>query len=669
MKSYSTAPILALVAGALIFSIQPMVGKELLPYVGGSAYVWVSLMCTCILLMVVAYEYGRWLTKKSIKTVHLIYTATAACAIASRIVYHLFFAEVVHHLLRVLHPEIAVIVLILVSLGVPLILLGTTTMLLSYMLSIQKERVYPIYVWSSVGSLVGLCIYPFIIERYIPISYQQIIWTIIYTICIWMIRRSLQVAKKQMNHDIRGENTIQKDHIPPIKYGIWLTASSISVCMTFSLVRLATLELPAMPFTWLIPNALYLVSYVVGFSNRSWKLVCVHVCIGVSMSGALLLHHGDYIQITAWLKLVLVSIGLWSMQLLLHNALYRTRPAETSYGALYTTITYGGAIGAIVSLSVSLFAIPQLAIVGMLMIIGWGILIYVWSYAGKRFVLIGSIALICVIILFSPRNLQLDPPAVSPSLYRNTNLYGDIDVRQESPTVRLLYSGNVYHGEQLIGTPYEQEPSMYYKKDSGLGIGLTAIRNRRNGSPLLIGNIGLGIGTTAAYCIRDDQMIFYELNPAVIHISSTYFTYLQGCTQRGGRVMSIQGDGRIELSKHLAITEKDRFDILTIDAFTGDAIPTHVLTDEAMKLYLEKTKEDGAIFFHITNTYLDLSSVIQNLAIKHGLQTYTVENSASVWVIVSKTPIDSLQAFRSPTPASTTYWTDQYSSIIDVIKR
>ena len=256
-------------------------------------------------------------------------------------------------------------------------------------------------------------------------------------------------------------------------------------------------------------------------------------------------------------------------------------------------------------------------------------------------------------------------------LNKSRNFYGVsrvIESKSEEGSVRVLMNGTTDHGSQNINDTPSFEPTMYYARDTGVGILITQHPKYLKKEPMRIGVIGMGVGTLSGYCRPNDHFRYYELNPDVARIAETYFSYNAHCRELGGNIDVVLGDGRLSLQKELTMNSSQKFDVLVIDAFTDGVVPLHLLTQEAMRVYLAHLAEGGVIAFHVSNAYIDFPLALATVVRGMGLYTYMHHVLSADWFFVSPSALSSPVFPEGYRPTTERSWTDNYSNILPFIK-
>jgi SAM-dependent methyltransferase len=428
------------------------------------------------------------------------------------------------------------------------------------------------------------------------------------------------------------------------------------------------------PLLWILPLIAYLLSFVLAFTDERWHpraLVLLLGLFGLASAGYRL-YRGDLGRPIVPV-VVVYCIALFCVCLFCHSEVYRRRPAPARLTTFYFCIAAGGALGAIfvgvvapLTLSGNYEVAIGLSIAALLGVAA------TWSYGIPARALCSAAAVaLAGLVSKQIRDDRQD------MLLRVRNFYGTLDVTQVKDgnyhvPVRTLYHGVIEHGQEVFSTALGHAPTTYYGHPSGVGLALDLCCGNR---PRRVGVIGLGTGTLAAYGRPGDVFRFYELNPAVPRIARNYFAYLR---DSAARIEIAMGDARVSLANE----PPQRFDVLAIDAFSGDAIPVHLLTTQALEVYRRHMAPGGIIAFHVSNRYLNLAPVVQQIADNAGLMTALISSDddtphdlySADWVLVT----DNTSFLAQPAvakakqaitvPAGLHRWTDDYNSLLPILR-
>jgi hypothetical protein len=451
-----------------------------------------------------------------------------------------------------------------------------------------------------------------------------------------------------------------------------------------------TQEVAAIPFLWVLPLVLYLASYIVSFSGDRFyaRRIFGGVLVVATAAYVWVDHQGFNVPFVH--QIVVYSALLFAGCMVCHGELARLKPHPRSLTVYYLLISIGGALGGIAVNLVAPFLFAGFWELPLGVIACWALFAAAVLVGQPRLVagLIPtriSLAIVGVLAVYACVWFVDVRVTADNALLTRRNFYGVLQVSERNrhdPTLHAyrLYHGITLHGIQYVSADRRHLPTTYYTEESGVGLAL--LNHPARPGALRVGVLGLGVGTLAAYCQPDDTWRLYEINPDVVRIAEgegDYFHYLADCT---GRVEVVQGDARIDLEQELARGERQHFDVLVLDAFNSDSIPVHLLTREALALYLEHLAPDGVLALHISNRYLDLRPVVWGLADHFDLATALINTRGdgerrqpSVWMLAAREgdvlarPAIAERTTPRPDPSPVVrLWTDDYSNLFQILQ-
>jgi hypothetical protein len=668
----------------LLFLVQPIIAKELLPQFGGSASVWL----TCLVFFQSALLLGyagadRLVTAVPARWQTVLVGVLVLAAAATLPIVPAVRGGPACSGLAATNPALGVLATLAVTVGLPYVLVSATSPVVQswYACSLPSRSPYVLFALSNLASMLALFGYPLLLEPWVGTHWQAYGWSGAYLAWAALIMACAIAARTrgQGSTDVAAEDAVASPQLPPAsQHGEWLLLSGLGSWLLLALTRHLTRDVAAIPLLWILPLAVYLLTFIVAFSDRHWLSARALTLSGIV---ALLL----YAAFTAWTSWpgaddhglpIAAPIGLFcgvlaGTCLLCNGGLARSRPAPRYLTRFYLTLSLGGAAGAVL---IGLVA-PAVMNVDFDLEIGMVAcaLLVVWRIRHQHRALLILSALTAVLVLAAAglvvQQFYDGTVLARRNFYGNLRVY-DWDLGAAGPA-RSLANGIIVHGTQNLAPALRRRPTEYYGDASGIGHAMAALQ--KDPAPHRIGVIGLGTGTMAAYGRRGDVMRFYEINPQVIDIAQREFTFLR---DSAARVEVAQGDARLSLGTEAP----QRFDVLVIDAFTGDAIPVHLLTVEALDLYLHHLQPHGIIAFHVSNLYLDLVPVVQRLAQARRLATLLVDsdqeddfNTSSSWMLVSPDPrtlaVHEIAAVAQTVPSNTTrLWTDDFNDLLPFLR-
>lgn len=664
----------------LLFTVQLIVGKRILPWFGGVASVWTATMLFFMSVLFLGYLYVGFLSRFSKKIqirLHLTLSALGLISVAINYFFNqaLIFQNPDWQIFQSLSPTSHILLLVFASIGIPYFLLSTTSTLLQYWFvqANPNQSPYPLYVTSNVGSLLGLLSYPLIFEPKFSLTSQENLWLIFFLVYLLLI---LVISKIFTNLKLLTKSVKNKfTKLSISSYIPWLALSTTSNIALLATTAKITQSISPIPFLWIVPLALFLISFIIAFSDSRWYSRPFHgTLLLFSVVFTVLITTGN-LDFSYWINLGIILFTLFIVNLVCHAELFASRPAPQFLVPFYITISFGGVLASLFCAILAPALFPDLWELPLSMIFAVFLYLLVMIYASEnrlqkiQHYVISILAITFILIQFK----TMFKTNSSDSLQKSRNFYGILRVYDstinDSDDIRDLVNGSIDHGFQYLDASRSSVPTSYYQRNSGGGIAIDKNLKREAKQPMRIGVIGLGAGTMAAYCLPGDYFRFYEINPEVISINEKYFTFISHCREVGGKVDIILGDARLSLKNEQLSGNLQKFDILIVDAFTDDAIPVHLLTKEAIKLYFTHMDDKGIIAFHISNRYLSLDKVLDKAAATLGYYVFRHESPNSLWYLMSAAPLKKPFGFSPPISQSgINLWTDDYSNILQIIK-
>ncbi len=657
-----------------LFLVQPIIAKQILPWFGGSAAVWATCMVFFQVVLLAGYAYSDALSR------HFSPRAQAAIHISLLLVSLAFIP-----IIAAVHwkpvgdedPTLRILQLLLGTIGLPYFLLSTTGPLVQSWVArtLTGSHVYRYFSLSNLASLLALMCYPFLIEPNAAIVGQAWGWSAVYAGFVAMCavsglvfaRRAHSLAVKK----VRAEHVPEGAWVPALRdYMLWLAAAALGSFLLLAVTNHITQNVAAIPFLWLLPLTLYLMTFVLCFESDWWyrRRVILPIAAGFMAMGS----YGLYASIPGgiWVAIAIYAVGLFFLCMFLHGELARLRPGPRYLTRFYLMLSLGGALGGV---AVGLIAPRVLPAYWEL---GAGLtltaLLATVILKDHKLVRAGSWALVGLTLTCLVLQIQDDR---TDSRVLERNFYGSlltVDTNRENAknNVRQIYHGSVKHGEQFLAPERRREATAYYGASAGVGLAIAS----KSQPGVRVGIIGLGAGTLAVYGRAGDHYTIYEIDPAVIDLAKREFSFLADSL---ANIDIVLGDARLQLERE----PDQQFDVLAIDAFSGDSIPVHLITAQAMAVYMRHLKLDGILAFHLTNRFLSLPPVVYNIAKAQNLAVALIhdenDNPAlrnTDWVLVSRDPavlkVDSIRRATSdikPIPGLGV-WTDDFNNLFTVLK-
>ncbi len=584
-------------AAFLAFAIQPIMGKRLLPIYGGTSATWLGCMVYFQLALLLGYSWAAWLVRKSI-SVQL--TATTVVALLAVLAYHLPSdeADSAASILRVVWR------LSYTTLPAMILLFSTSPLLHGWLRRRGEEVPYYLYSISNAGSLVAVLLYPFVIETELRLSEQSNYWHALLVVLAALLVGAGYILKRTTPDSGTAPAREVPEPFALDQAALWVLLSALTcVTMLAATYHLAA-ELGSSPLAWVGPFSAYLLSFMVAFSGRwrPWMTRTALVWLAVSLAGFMVAKGFTASTVnaaSAWWLLSLTASGCFVGNALLHSV----RPA-LRFERYYLILAAGGVLGGILSSAVIPYFLSrpiefELASVALLAI---GVL---WL-TGRRdpaTVIVVLLILAAPVLSLGLSQIRQEAPNGRMDHYRD--LYGHIMVKTDARSV-VLSSDTTTHGSQLTtDAASRRRPTLYYTESTGVGRTIERLQAQR--PAMKVGIIGLGAGTLAAYARAGDIYDFWDIDPKSIRVARANFTFV---AESAGRINLIERDGR----KALEDTKSD-YDLIVIDAFTGDGVPSHLLTAEAMNLYFRRlAARNGLLVVHASTRYSRLFPVVEATA-------------------------------------------------------
>lgn len=670
----------------LLFQVQPFIAKAILPYFGGSATVWTSCMLFFQTLLLAGYAYAHGLQKLSFKRqwqVHIIVLIAAICLLP--------FSTPVPNTFDNSNSQIATILVTLLSaIGLPYFVLSSTGPLVQHWFSLSNQHKVPykLYALSNAGSLLALISYPFLFEPQLSLKSQTITWSLGFVIFAMAIACLAWQLKDKINSQAHKE-AIQSTHVPAFHIFLWLMLSALGVAILVSTTNAMTQNVAPMPFLWVLPLALYLITFIVAFNNPRWYIRWYWFAFFVLSALMALMMQAVGSQFDFVSQVLMYSFILFAACMICHGELYKLVPDSSRLTLYYLIIALGGVIG---SAFVSILA-PQIftkfteypnSILAILAIFTLCVFVSTRNTTHIGFIptRLAVVGLTVIFIGTSALQWQLSTTLHQHEIASHRNFYGllsVVDTEVNSKPERRLIDGTTSHGTQSLIVGEQNIAKSYYRKNTGVALALEHYLPASINISTKVGLIGLGAGTLAAYARPNQQYHFYELNPAVVDFAYQHFSYLNNTRSK---VDISVGDGRLLLQEAYDNKGSEEFDILVLDAFSGDAIPAHLLTVEAFELYAKHLKNKGVLAVHISNSHLDLTALTNNLAKHIKMNAYYFftpstndEPNEAQWVLVTTNQLFinryAVKKHLTQWPETSRpdiLWTDDFSNLLSVLK-
>ncbi len=683
----------------LLFQIQPMIARTILPWFGGTSAVWSTVQMVFQVVLTGGYAYANWLTGKT-RHREIIHLAMLGVSLGLMLVLGLAWKSPIT-------PDVSwkpvysgfpvwdICKLLFVSVGLPYFLLSTNSPLMQawFHRTFPEKTAYRLYALSNAGSLLGLVTYPVLVEPYLTLAWQGRLWLLMYIVYAGLAAygaiKSLRIKPVEESNPVP---TIKDSGPRPTArdYGLWIALAAAASILLLATTSQITQEVAVIPFLWVLPLTIYLFSFILAFSGERWysRQAYLIILFIASLLVGWTLGHSDAPGIPA--QIGIYSLGLFAACMVCHGELYRLRPHPTHLTRFYLMVSVGGAIGGVFINFVTPFIFKGYWELPLGYTLCWLLFLAVTFVAAsvvrQRWVFIlNNVLLLSMVFISGARSYLLIHTDLDASLYRERNFYGVVSVRElgvpgSSSDRYALVHGVTIHGYQFVTAEQRDLPTSYYGKAGGGGLAI--LNHPKRGHGMRVGVLGLGVGTLAVYGQPGDVYRFYEINPLVIQLAEGQGGYFSFLADSQAKIEIVPGDARLSLEQELASTGSQSFDVLVLDVFNGDSIPVHLLDREAFDLYLQHLQPDGILAVHISNSHLDLVPVVWTLADYFGLGRIVVEdpgmgveNFPSIWVLLAR----DLSLLEAPALLSRArpmigyvspvrLWTDDYSNLFQILK-
>lgn len=655
----------------LLFQVQPIIGKLVLPWFGGSASAWTVCMLFFQLTLLLGYLYShltsRYLAPRRQAWLHagLLLAAALTLPIIPDSGWKPSAGD---------DPALLLLGLLTATIGLPYFILSTTGPLLQHWYAQERPGSVPyrLFALSNFASLLGLLSYPLLFEPRFTLKEMSTFWSVgfaLFAVCCSTLALKGRVRSAAT---ARAANAAGK---PTLRDSLfWCVLAAIPTVILMSATSHLTANIAPVPLLWVLPLLIYLLTYILCFESGRWYRRWLFLPL-MAILTPLLIACSTYPSLMpagiVWPTLLFcVAIFVYCMGC--HGELARLKPAPAQLTSYFLMIALGGAVGGIFTGLVAPRIFDDdyelaLSCIAAVCSVGAACLHRQPEPALRSRPIKATI--LCTTLL----GVMWAANAVSPATptIKGRNFYGTVKVKETgsgASAVRQLTHGVIIHGRQFLDPARRRWPTTYFGSTSGAGIAIAA---GRDGGPQHVGIIGLGIGTMAAYCRPGDWYRFYEINPLVVQFANRHFSFLRDCAARKEIAL---GDARLAMEAE----PSQQFDVLAVDAFSGDAVPVHLLTQEAFAVYFRELKADGVLAVHVSNRYLNLVPIVNKAAERFNRVAYLANSAsdearglkAATWVLVGQR--ENLARFAGlhelPPAPELRPWTDDYSTLLGIMK-
>lgn len=684
----------------LLFQVQPLISKRILPWFGGSPAVWTTCMLFFQVLLLCGYAYAHLLTTRLSQRRQVV-THLAVLGLGIAALPLLFLPLYLGGAWKPASPDwptVRILLLLAVTVGVPYFALSSTSPLLQKWLVTARpgKRVYRLFALSNVGSLLALLSFPFVMEPLFSTRKMAIGWSAGFIAFALLCARTGLAAFRAPLGGLSGDPppaaAPMEERVPPIVWLLWLSLPACASVMLLAVTNKICQDVAVVPFLWVLPLTLYLLSFIICFDSDRWYFRPVFwplMAAGVACMCWMLTAQAGGGDLDILWQIAGYALGLFVCSMVCHGELVRLRPGGRHLTAFYLMVAAGGALGGVfvalvaplifktyaeLNLGIWLSAAAALAALAYSLKLASrrsGTFHRPAVYLRRVGIPLAAIGLVPLGVVLA-RNVSI----MQAACFRiSRNFYGVLRVFEDDKNDPELHSftlvhGRICHGKQYTGS-LRRKPMTYFGEGSGVGLAMRLYPGRQ--AAIRVGILGLGAATLAAYGRQGDVFRFYEINSEVVALARDPFTYLADSAAKCEIVM---GDARLSLERE----PSQQFDILILDAFSGDAIPVHLLTQEAFQIYLRHLKPGGIIAVNISNWNFDLQPVVAGLADRANLRMVSVQfepakatrQFRSTWVLLTDNEqflaVPTIKLLAKKTGGRRLYWTDDFSDLFSVLK-
>jgi SAM-dependent methyltransferase len=669
------------VSAFLLFLVQPVVAKQILPWFGGSAAVWTTCLVFFQAALLAGYAYSDFVVRRlAARTQLKLHTLLLLASIAVLPIIPSAYWKPT----GAQSPSWQILGLLAATIGLPYFLLSTTSPLVQvwYARARPGASPYRLFALSNLASMLALVGYPFLFEPWAPTRAQAWGWSAGYVLFVGLctaagwssVRRLGEQRASRSGPSAPKDADAAFEPSPTLpRQALWCTLAATGSMLLLAVSNHITQNIAAVPLLWIAPLAIYLLTFILCFDGKGWyrraamlAMLAAGLCVMAWTLADSKLTHELALQIGVFCG------GLFLACMFCHGELVTLKPAPEYLTRFYLMISLGGALGsALVGIVAPLVLPAYFELAGGLVVTA---LLLLWQVR-RGHIIFGALAAAAVLATAGCAVWAI-VQFYDDTIVASRNFYGVLRVqeygRDNANHRRSLIHGTILHGTQYMEPEFRRRATTYYTTTSGIGRALEALHPSMK--PVKVGVIGLGTGTLAVYGAIGDVYRFYDINPSVMRIAQRDFTYLQ---DSDATIELVLGDARLSLERE----PPQQFDVLAIDAFSSDAIPVHLITSEAVAVYRRHMKPGGIIAFHVTNRFLNLVPVVEGLARLHGLFMIHIADegedslaSRSDWLLLS----DRRESLDHPslTEAATEVevredwrlWTDDFNNLVQVLK-
>lgn len=661
--------IMVFLTGYLILSVQLIFGKSILPVFGGAPNVWLTSLAFYQVVLTLGYLYSYVMQKKvKLKTQIIIHSILfLSSLIFIPISLNTNFVDLVDS------ESLGLFITTFVSISIPYFLLtGSSPLLQSWFGHSNLEKSsnpYVLYVSSNLGTFLSLISYPFLIEIYLSSQEQFDLWSVLFIIEIGLILLCGFFLYKLSN---KNNNEVDKTNVEKVnKYTIlyWVMVAFIPSSLLSVFTNKITIDIAPIPLLWIIPLGLYFLSFSIGFSDRFKKFDMFN---NISLLSLIIVFFISVTTSKDFYVILFYLVCLFFVSVTFHNFLYKNTPNKEHLTLFYLFMSVGGACGGLFVGVLSPMIFNSYYEFYISLFFACILCLQFSKKEGVNYTLKQNLIYFVPFIVIFAFGLFKSSQNDEDTIYKERTFFGvnilqerEIKFNDENYKVKLLMHGTTLHGAQVVEPLSESNiPLTYYSPSNPLSLSIQDYDQKYGFKNIAV----IGLGTGAMNCSFENKNVdFFEIDEAILNIAKTQFSYLNICNNNQEFLL---GDARIEMKN----ISNNKYEILVVDAFSSDAIPIHLITKEAIEMYITKITDNGFLSFHISNRYLDLEPVLGNIAKELNIDSKickmkknkeTIYNTSSN-VVVMGNSLDMLtnNCWRITDTDNEPVWNDNYSNIL-----
>jgi len=659
----------------LLFLVQPIIAKQILPWFGGSAAVWATCMVFFQMALLLGYAYADWTTRR---LTHRHQVVLHIALLALSLLLLPIIPDAAWKPAGNEEPAWRILGLLAVTIGLPYFLLSTTSPLMQawFAWRFHHAAPYRLFALSNLASLLALLFYPVAIEPWVTTATQSVSWSVIYGVfALLSIATAVGSVRNADADKVDVPVAAGGRDAGAVKPGVrqqlvWLTLAAMASFLLLAVTNHICQNVASLPFLWILPLTLYLATFIFCFDHPRWYRRNIFLVLA-AVALPVMAWYSDSLDLKVAIPIYLG--GLFVCCMFCHGELAQLKPAPRFLTTYYLMISLGGAVGGLLVGLVAPHLLTGYFELGIGLVACAALLLY-RTFRMAWWAMLASAAVVGATAWGAGKAIDYQ---VADSRVMMRNFYSVLRTREHDTPVpfRSMVHGGIVHGGQLLDAEMQFLPSSYFGPNSGYGRMFASLPD----APRKVGVIGLGAGSIIAYARAGDTFRFYEINPQVVELAQREFTFMTGSP---AKIEVVLGDGRLSLEREAS----QQFDVLAMDAFSGDSIPLHLLTREAMAIYLRHLKPGGVLAFQATNRFIDIAPVVASLAAEYGLTAVMIsdaagsEEGADYWIsgtdqILVTSNRALLESDKIATasqvitvPPGFRIWTDSFNNLLRVLK-